>query len=116
MGPYEEGVVLVIVLVAAVLGAVGLTTMFALALGRTAAIADEQVDRMLAQRRERPTVRGYRQSYAGFARAHSTIARESSITVPSSRTNVGTQRLPVSSCTSRRPRVWLNTPGNGANP
>lgn len=106
----------VIVVIAAALSVMGLTLMFVLALGRTAAIADEEVDRMLAQRRERPTVRGYRQSYAGFARAHSTIARESSITVPSSSTSVGTQRLPVISCTSRRPRVWLNTPGSGANP
>jgi hypothetical protein len=106
----------VTIIIASALGAMSFSGAIAIALGRAAALADENSERMLAERRANPSITGYRQSYAGFARAQSTIARESSITVPSSSTSVGTQRLPVSSCTSRRPRVWLKTPGNGASP
>jgi hypothetical protein len=106
----------VTIIIASVLGAVAFSGALAVALGRVAALADESSDRLLAERHANPPIIGYRQSYAGFARAQSTIARESSITVPSSSTSVGTQRLPVSSCTSRRPRVRLKTPGSGANP
>ncbi len=104
------------IIVASALGAMGVSAMLALALGRAAALADEQSERILVESRASPSTGGYRQSYAGFARAQSTIARESSITEPSSSTSVGTQRLPVSSFTSRRPRVWLKTPGRGAKP
>lgn len=97
--------VCVTIIIASALGALGVSGTLAVALGRVAALADEDADRMLAERRADPSLTGYSQSYAGFARAHSTIARESSITEPSSSTSVGTQRLPVSSFTSRRPRV-----------
>jgi hypothetical protein len=75
------------IIVASALGAMGFGAVFALALGRAAGAADEDTERMLAERRAKPAIGGYRQSYAGFARAHSTVARESSIVEPSSSTS-----------------------------
>jgi hypothetical protein len=105
-----------IVVLAAALGVAGFTVAFALALGRTAAIADREFDRMLAERRATSTIRGYRHHYAGFARSRSALAWEPSVGVPSSRASVGLQRLPTSSCTSRRPRVRSSSPGGGSRP
>jgi len=96
-------------------GALAFCAVLVLALSRVAANADEQSQEIVARRMYGSRV-PRNESYAGLTRAHSTISAEPSITVPSSRRSVGTQRLPVSSCTSRRPLVWLNTPGSGANP
>jgi hypothetical protein len=74
-------------IVASVFGAMGFGAIFVLALGRAARTADADADRMLAERRTKPAIAGYRQSYAGFAREHATI------TEPSSSASVGTQQL-----------------------
>jgi hypothetical protein len=96
------------------LAGVAFVATLAIALGRAAAQGDEDMTQLLVE--GLPDAIRRRQSYAGFARAQSTISFEPSTTVPSSSTSVGTQRLPVSSWTSLRPRVWLNIPGSGASP
>jgi hypothetical protein len=94
--------VIIIVLGIAVMG---LGATFAVALGRVAHRADEELESALTEEFGTAAIMLLRDGYAGLALAQSTIARESSITVPSSSTRVGTQRLPVSAWTSRRPRV-----------
>src|SRR5258708_7431237 len=84
----SHGVNAMLIIVAAVI-AMLLGTAFAIALGRVAARADEDFDSLLAgEPPSSPAITVLRQSYAGWALAQSTIARESSITVPSSRTSV----------------------------
>jgi hypothetical protein len=106
----------VIIIIVSVLTGTAFITTLAIALGRAAAHADDELDSMLERDRSAGMLAARRQSYAGFASDQATISGEPSITLPSSSTSVGTQRFPVSSCTSRRPRVWLNTPGSGAKP
>ena len=61
---------MVAIVVASALVVVGFAAMLMLALGRAAALADEDSERALAEHRVHPAIRGYRQSYAGFARGH----------------------------------------------
>jgi hypothetical protein len=94
------------------LAAVVFVAVLTLALAKAAARADSAYEEIVARRVPKPL----NESYAGLAFAQATISCEPSTTAPSSSTSVGTQRLPVSSWTSRRPLVWLNTPGSGAKP
>jgi hypothetical protein len=106
---------LIIILVAAST-AMAFGSLVVVALAHTAARADDELHDLLARRLGASAMRVQRDSYAGLAFAQATISPEPSIAVPSSSSSVGTQRLPVSSCTSRRPRVRLSAAGRGAKP
>jgi hypothetical protein len=92
-----------------------LAALVAVALARTAAHADWELEQQL-QRQARGEVEAPRGGYARLAAAHSAIAAEPSMTVPSSSTSVGTHWLPVNSFTSRRPRVRFSASGSQPKP
>jgi hypothetical protein len=95
-------------------GVLGLSALLALALARAAANADAQSERELAEHvpeilvtlgpgragRAPSTARVSYAGVAGLAAAQETISREPSIVLPSSRSSVGTMRLPVRRSTS----------------
>jgi hypothetical protein len=101
----SKGVVLLTIIVSVALGATAFSALLVIALARVAALSDRDSERMLAEHLAAPRASVCHRGYAGLERAQATIARESSMAVPSSRIRVGTMRLPVSSCTSRRPRL-----------
>ena len=105
-----------IFIVALAVGALMFSAVVAIALARVAGGADREMERALADSSSATRVLETRQTYAGCDSAHAVIAFESSITVPSSNTRVGTRRVPVSSCTLRRPGIRLSIPGSGAGP
>ena len=91
----------IVVILVPVLVATGFVAVLTIAMARAAARADADLEEIVARRVTRPL----NESYAGLDCAQATISCEPSMTVPSSSTSAGTQRLPVSSWTSRRPLV-----------
>jgi hypothetical protein len=102
-----QEVVRVTIVIALGLGAAGLGVLFVVALGRAAALADEESGRLVSEQRASASLAGYRQSYEGFAWPHATLAQEP-FAERSSRTSIVARRLPASSCTSPQ-RAHLTT-------
>jgi len=72
---------ILLLILASVVCAVGLGTGMVVALGRIGADADEDLDRLLDQNRPAPPLPTFRQSYAELATAQSAISCEPSTTV-----------------------------------
>ena len=101
----------VVIVVASGFVAMGFSAALVIALGRVTARADRDMDQLLADRRCAHSITALRQSYAGLTEAQPTLVRDPSIAAGLSKRSVRTRRLPVGSCTSRSPDVWLSTPG-----
>ena len=82
----------VAIIIASVLGTMAFGALLAVALGRVAALADENADRLLAEHEGGPPIAPATSRYTGFARAHSTTAPDPVMTAPSSSTRMGTPR------------------------
>jgi hypothetical protein len=90
--------VLSALIIALAVGFSGLAAACAIALGKVAREADRKTER-----------------YAGWAHAQAAVSRESSTTVPSPRTSVGTMRLPVR-LNLRRPALRWKLRGSRRRP
>jgi len=105
----------VTIIVALALGAVAFSAVTAIALGRVAGQADRDMELLIEKRRAGDPITAS-QTSAGLDPVHAPVSTVPSITVAAASTSGATERSPVSSWTSRRPRVRLTTPGSGAKP
>ncbi len=103
------------IIVALALGAVAFSAVTAIALGRVAGRADRDMELLIEKRLAGEPITAS-QTYAGLDPVHTPISGEPSIAVASASRSLASERSPVSSWTSPRPRVRLTTPGSGAKP